>query len=352
MSAPVRSLLVLHRPENFPALQDELARTEPGGAIRPLAPDVALVTRASPTARPRLAFARQLLPEPRAVDGASIGAIADGVLAALVEAEARIPGEWRLQALAIPGGPVKAGRASLIADALVERLHKRRRALLRRMLKVNEHFTESETAIQLLLLDPAHAWLSIAPPSLRATLGPGLSKAPLGTIEIARDHRPPSRAYQKLLEAEQRLGARILAGEQVVDLGASPGGWSHVALSRAARVTAVDRAPLREDLMADTRLTFVKGDAFAFTPMEPVDWLVCDVIAFPQRSLELLEKWLSRGLCRRFVVSVKFRGTEDYALLDAVWGVLARHAPAGFVRQLDANKNEVTALGSIGGAAA
>ncbi len=344
-------MIALHRAENAVALADELARTEPGASVRALAPDVSLVTRAALTQAPRLAFARQLLPEPRAVEGASIGAIADGVLAALIEAEPRVPAEWRLHALAIPGGPVKPGRAALVAEALGERLQKRRRALLRRMLPVNADFTQSETAVQLLLLDPVHAWLSIAPPGVRATLGPSLSAAPLGTIDVPRDPRPPSRAYQKLLEAERRLGVRILAGETVVDLGASPGGWSHVALSRAARVTAVDRAPLRDDLMRDPRLDFVRGDAFAFTPEGPVDWLVCDVIAFPQRSLELLEKWLACGLCRRFVVSVKFRGTEDYALLDAVWAVLARHAPAGFVRQLDANKNEVTALGVVGEAA-
>ena len=131
-----------------------------------------------------------------------------------------------------------------------------------------------------------------------------------------------------------------------MDLGASPGGWSYVALQRGALVTAVDRSALRDDLMRHPGLTFVRGDAFAWEPPQPVDWLLCDVIAFPERSLALLERWLSAGLCRRFVVTVKLRGEVELPLLARLEALLARHAAEWELRQLDANKHEVTAYGA------
>ena len=166
-------------------------------------------------------------------------------------------------------------------------------------------------------------------------------------MAVARDIRPPSRAYQKLVEAQTRLGVKMKPGEAVVDLGASPGGWTFVALEQGARVTAVDRSPLRDDLQRHAQLSFVKGDAFAYTPQAPVDWLVCDLIAFPERTVELLRKWLGGGLCDRFVVTVKFRGDEDYALVDEVKRVLATYASEYWLRPLTHNKNELTAMGRV-----
>jgi 23S rRNA C2498 (ribose-2'-O)-methylase RlmM len=53
---------------------------------------------------------------------------------------------------------------------------------------------------------------------------------------IAADKATPSRAYAKLVEAKLRLGRAIRAGETCVDLGASPGSWTYVAVTRGARV--------------------------------------------------------------------------------------------------------------------
>jgi 23S rRNA (cytidine2498-2'-O)-methyltransferase len=134
-------------------------------------------------------------------------------------------------------------------------------------------------------------------------------------------------------------------GDVCVDLGASPGGWSYVALGRGARVTAVDRSPLREDLMRDPRLEFVKGDAFSFRPERPVDWLVCDVIAAPERSAAMLLEWLERSETRWFVVTLKLKGEADRAKLDGIRQDLARWADPLFLLRLNANKGEVTAFG-------
>ena len=62
-----------------------------------------------------------------------------------------------------------------------------------------------------------------------------------------------------------------------------------------AQVVAVDRSPLRDDLMHHARVEFRPGDAFGFEPPRAVDWLLCDVIAAPERTAALLLAWLRRG---------------------------------------------------------
>jgi 23S rRNA (cytidine2498-2'-O)-methyltransferase len=147
------------------------------------------------------------------------------------------------------------------------------------------------------------------------------------------------------LEAEVRLGRRILSGETCVDLGASPGSWSYVALQRGARVIAVDRAPLRADLMGNPRLRFLRGDAFSFTPDGPVDWLLCDVIAAPERSIELLVNWLKHRWTQRFVVTIKFKGHDDYPKLERLKHALTAQCEDFRLTRLCANKNEACAFG-------
>ncbi len=69
--------------------------------------------------------------------------------------------------------------------------------------------------------------------------------------------------------------------------------------------------------------------------------MVCE----PPRSLELAHRWLSAGLCRNLVVTVKFKGRAGYGVLAGAPDRLAA-AGARFVRikQLAHNKNEVTIL--------
>ncbi|HEV3023050.1 MAG TPA: SAM-dependent methyltransferase, partial [Pirellulales bacterium] len=170
-----------------------------------------------------------------------------------------------------------------------------------------------------------------------------------GQVPVGTDRRAPSRAFAKLAEVEIRLGRRIAAGESCADLGSSPGSWAWLALARGAQVTAVDRSPLRKDLMQHRRLTFIRGDAFRYQPAAAFDWLLCDVIALPQRTIELLQRWLTHRWCRWFCVTVKFRGADEYASLEGLKGWLAASPTEFFIRRLTSNKNEVMVFGSIDG---
>lgn len=300
-----------------------------------------------PAAPPVIAFARQTLVDAAAGEAPSIQAwsrlVADTAAAALPEA-----GSWRLH-VAPRYGEGRAGtrRAALIAGAIAEHLSKRRRRLLRALEPGSAPFTPETSLVQLVLSSPDQGWLSVAAAPLPYALRRIISPFPLGEVRVPRDPAPPSRAYAKLIEAEERLGRRIAAGETCVDLGAAPGSWSHVALARGARVIAVDRSGLRDDLMASPRLEFRRGDAFRFEPESPVDWLLCDVIAAPERSIALLIDWVRRRLARRFVVTIKFTGQERYAELDELARILPAECAELYITKLSANKNEVTAFGEV-----
>jgi 23S rRNA (uridine2552-2'-O)-methyltransferase len=75
----------------------------------------------------------------------------------------------------------------------------------------------------------------------------------------AREEGYLSRAVYKLDDICEEFGL-IDPGDTVVDLGASPGGWTQIALERVGedgRVVAVDRQPIEVE---DERVTQVRGD--------------------------------------------------------------------------------------------
>lgn len=292
---------------------------------------------------PILAFALQSLPNATLVTEASINGWADQIIGSML-ASLNEDQPWHLH-LWPAYGEGKAGqhRCELILTALTERLKKRRRSLLRSWQKDAVIIQNGEAVVQAVLTGPDAGLVSATPMTqeLRAIL----SNHVAGYITHAEDKAAPSRAFAKVIEAELRLGLQIERGQTCVDLGASPGSWSYVAIQRGAHVTAIDRSPLRDDLMRSPRLNFIQADAFKFKPETPVDWLICDIIAAPQRSIDLLIEWLLEKQMKRFIVTLKFKGTDEYHLMDQ----LKKEAPplcADFrLTRLCANKNEVTAFG-------
>jgi 23S rRNA (cytidine2498-2'-O)-methyltransferase len=158
-----------------------------------------------------------------------------------------------------------------------------------------------------------------------------------GACLFEEDHvGPPSRAYLKLWEALTRLGAWPQSGDTALDLGASPGGWTWVLATLGARVTAVDKAPLDPRVAAMPGVMWREGSAFALAP-EPVDWLVCDVIAYPDRLLALVQAWIASEVVPRIVCTVKFQGATDHAAAAAFAAI-----PGGRLQHLFHNKHELS----------
>ncbi len=163
---------------------------------------------------------------------------------------------------------------------------------------------------------------------------------PGGDWQFEEDREgPPSRAYLKLWEWGWRTSELPKPGQTALDLGASPGGWTWVLAKAGLHVHAYDRSPLALKLPKPVmdRIDFKKGDAFQVTPENApaTDWVFCDVIAEPSRTVELIESWVSTraGL----VFTIKFKGETDFSAIDRLSRV-----PNSIVRHLNVNKHEVT----------
>jgi 23S rRNA (cytidine2498-2'-O)-methyltransferase len=303
--------------------------------------------------RPDPAFSSQTLPGVVRVPGESVAKLARAAFEAAAPLLDASEGAWVLHGY-VPEAAELAGlasRAQLVSKEFLGLVKEKLRRAHRRMqppsLPPPASRGEGLRVLQVAVTGRDEAFVSYAECRLHATgLGHEPSPDPLGRPAIADDRTAPSSAFKKVEEAYLLLGEAPREGETVVDLGAAPGGWSYTALRRGARVTAIDRAELLPPVAAHERLTHLRKDAFAWEPAERADWLLCDAIAVPERSIGLLDRWLEKGWCRRFVVNVKFKGTEDYGQVEKLRAVFARRGVARVrVKQLGADKNEVTSLG-------
>ncbi len=170
------------------------------------------------------------------------------------------------------------------------------------------------------------------------------SPFPHGELHFAEDHvTPPNRAYLKLWDAFTRIGCRPAPGELCLELGASPGGWTWVLAQLGARVVAVDKAPLDAAIAEHPNVCVVRDSAFALDPHAfvaehgPVDWLLCDVVCYPQRALELMRRWLLAGAARNLLCTLKFQGATDHQAIADCAAV-----PGSRLLHLFHNKHELT----------
>jgi 23S rRNA (cytidine2498-2'-O)-methyltransferase len=180
------------------------------------------------------------------------------------------------------------------------------------------------------------AWTLLAPDRMLAS-ATKTSPFPNGECRFEEDHiGPPSRAYLKLWEACTLIGAWPRPGDVCLDLGAAPGGWTWAIGTLGAGVTAIDKAKLDPRVTALPSVTWREGSAFALEP-ERVDWLFSDIIAYPDRLLALVCRWIDSGLAGRIVCTVKFQGATDHDAVDAFATI-----PGGRLLHLFHNKHELT----------
>ena len=174
-----------------------------------------------------------------------------------------------------------------------------------------------------------------------------------GQRRMADDEAAPSRSFLKVEEAYGVLGREPQPGETVCDLGAAPGGWSYSAARRGARVVAVDNGPLKGGALGHPQIEHRCEDAFKFTPGdgEVFDWLFCDLLEEPHQVLNhIVEPWLARRWCRRFVINLKFGHVDAMALLAelrAPGSPFVAHADSFRVRHLYHDREELTVVGSV-----
>ena len=129
-----------------------------------------------------------------------------------------------------------------------------------------------------------------------------------GQRRMADDVLAPSRSYLKVEEAYVAFGCEPQSGETMCDLGAAPGGWSYSAAKRGAVVVAIDNGPLKGGALNHPQIEHRREDAFKFAPApgSRFDWLFCDLVEEPHHVLRhIVEPWLARRWCRRFVINLK-----------------------------------------------
>jgi len=153
---------------------------------------------------------------------------------------------------------------------------------------------------------------------------------PMGIPRLRFPAGAPSRSGLKLVEAlavfigEDDLPGRLRAGRVAIDLGAAPGGWSHVLAGRGVRVVAVDNGPIAPEVIATQFVEHRREDAFRFRPELPVDWMVCDVVAAPARIAALVAQWIARRWCRETIFNLKLPNKDRWQEVLRCHGVIEK----------------------------
>jgi 23S rRNA C2498 (ribose-2'-O)-methylase RlmM len=345
MSALHKDISITRRGQEKFLLQ-ELRNRLTQGQCNQVAPQVVEISGASheELASFPLFFSAQFLPNAVYTKAESIKSWASAILDYLIATLGEETSSWCLHIFdpaTAESGEIYS-RPTLIAKELRSLLKTKRRSLLR---SLQDTCSSESILVQVLLTTPNEGYLSVATQTTRALFGASISSVPAGFFPIADDKSPPSRAFKKLREAIQVFNLRITPGQTAVDLGASPGGWSYVVAEHGATVTAIDRSPLEGAVARDRKVVFVQGNAFTWKPPRPVDWLVCDVITTPDKTLAILKSWIGDKLCRNFCVTVKFKGDPDISVLHAIALYLRSNTTWFAGRQLTHNKNELTVVG-------
>lgn len=140
-----------------------------------------------------------------------------------------------------------------------------------------------------------------------------------GKIRFNEDKQgPPSRAYLKLYEALTLACVLPGAADNVVDLGATPGGWSYVAASLGAAVQMIDRSEPDANLMRKfPRLRFQKGDGLnpPQAILQSATVILSDMACEPAKLLPAVEQWLKLPHVRLMVCTLKFHGKSEKGLI-------------------------------------
>jgi 23S rRNA (cytidine2498-2'-O)-methyltransferase len=97
------------------------------------------------------------------------------------------------------------------------------------------------------------------------------------------------------------------------------------------------------ELMRNSRLRHVQGNAFDYEPEEPVDWLFCDMAYRPLEVAQMLGRWARRRHTRLLVANFKLPMKRKVEMVERIRGLLAESGFTGLrTRQLYHDREEIT----------
>lgn len=172
-------------------------------------------------------------------------------------------------------------------------------------------------------------------------LSKGPSLFPGGDVSFFEDRiNPPSRAYLKLWEVFTRFQKMPPVSSSCIDVGSCPGGWTWVLANLGHKVISVDKAMIDDKLIANPLVTFKQESAFALIPEnfdDNLTWFFSDIICYPSKLLELVNKWIAAKPHLNFICTIKFQGETDFDALKKF-----REIPGSRTVHLFHNKHELT----------
>jgi hypothetical protein len=343
----MRELMMVARPGYGGALREEVVRRYgPAAPLQAGEPDVVrLVGDAVPKAwregRNALVLAAQWLADP------FFEPVSAGVSTAMIDGLSVLAGgsvPWTLHAFGSGGeGSGHTHQAGRLGDALLAACAEKAPDLYQRYIPPRR--AGADAKVFQLCLTARGAWWSLMQARDLLDLFPG------GEHRMPFDAAAPSRSYLKVEEAFDVMGCAPRKGDRVVDLGASPGGWSYAFLKRGCEVLAVDRGPMKipERHPSGGRLRHLLVDGVGFRlprEWERADWLACDMLVPPGKTQGLLKRWLEEGNIRRFIVNFKIPQEHPDSVLEPIEAMLQEFPRLRYrLRQLYHDRREVTCMG-------
>lgn len=177
--------------------------------------------------------------------------------------------------------------------------------------------------------------------SLLFTRSPLKGRFAGGRVGFVEDKKgPPSRAYLKLWEAFTLTGFYPDAATTVLDLGATPGGWSYVAASLGSKVTMIDRARPDEILFKKfPKIRFITGDGLnpAAAELAQATVILSDMACEPAKLIGSVRAWLKLPQLTAMICTLKFHGLSDKRLIHDFADI-----PGGKIYHLWHNGHELT----------
>lgn len=103
----------------------------------------------------------------------------------------------------------------------------------------------------------------------------------------------PSRAYLKVLDGIEYVGAKLTPGEHALEIGSSPGGATYALLEKGLSVEGIDPALMSEICLNDPKFFHhhvAIQDFKVFDLQNHVQWLFVDMNLPPEGTLREIEK--------------------------------------------------------------
>lgn len=181
-----------------------------------------------------------------------------------------------------------------------------------------------------------------------------LSDWPGGARHFAHLPEQISRAEFKLLEALEVFGVALPSQGLALDLGAAPGGWTHILLESGMHVIAVDPARLDPRLSGHPHLEHYRGYAQdylaeAITRRRKFNVITNDMRMDAREAARLLVQASACLLSDGFIISAlklphETLEIDPFKNLNEALRLLQRHFAIVQARQLFHNRQEVTVL--------